>query len=272
MPFAELDKFDLFYETRGAADKPALVLIPGFASGAWIWFRQAAELAAHFRVITFDPRGVAKSRIRDDLAQTVSVAAIAADIKALLDHLKIEKAHVLGASFGGFVAQQFALNHSNRLNKLVLVCTTAGGKNHVKPDLEILRAFAPNPNLTIGEHIRKFLRPGFSDDFASANADQIEAVCRLREANVVPEKVYAAQLTAAFTFDADAHISQIAAPTLIVTGDQDSVVPAANSENLASQIPNAQLKIVKGGGHLFFIEKAGQFNRIVMEFCQNRER
>ncbi len=269
MSFVKLNEFDLFYETRGAADKPALVLIPGFASGAWIWFRQVAELAEHFQVITFDPRGVAKSGIADDLAHTVSVAAIADDVAALLDFLRIEKAHVLGASFGGFVAQQFALDHHNKLDKLVLVCTTAGGKNHVKPDLEILRAFAPNPNLTVGEHIRKFLRPGFSDGFARANANQIEAVCRLREANVVPEKVYAAQLAAAFTFDADAQISQIAAPTLVVTGDQDNVVPAPNSENLASRIPNARLQIVKGGGHLFFIEKPFEFNQLVGDFFNN---
>lgn len=266
MAFARLDNFDLYYETHGAATNPALVLIPGFASGAWIWQRQIEDLSERFFVVAFDPRGVSNSKIAERLAETVSVRTIADDVAKLLDWLDINKATIAGASFGGFVAQEFALRYPERLDKLILVCTTAGGANHVKAELEILRAFAPDPELSLSEHIKKFMRPAFSAEFNRRSANEIEAVCRLREMNPVPEKVYAAQLAAAFTFDSSSRIQEIKAPTLVVTGDQDAVVPPQNSENLARSIPNAALRIVENGGHLFFIEKATEFNRIVADF------
>ena len=129
----------LYYESRGAGEP--LVLIPGFAAGAWTWFEQIEELAKTFRVITFDPRGVSRSPLGENPAEAISLAANASDIADLLDFLEIEKANVLGVSFGGFVAQEFALKFPERLNKLVLACTSFGGKNHVAPDLEVLAAF-----------------------------------------------------------------------------------------------------------------------------------
>src|SRR5687767_13928695 len=94
---------NLFYKTHGAGD--ALILIPGFASGAWTWFCQTEELSKGFRVITFDPRGIGASG--GDL-QNLSIQTFVEDVLLILDDLKIEKANVLGASFGGFVAQEFA--------------------------------------------------------------------------------------------------------------------------------------------------------------------
>ncbi|MGI8641238.1 MAG: alpha/beta fold hydrolase [Pyrinomonadaceae bacterium] len=82
----------------------------------------------------------------------------------------------------------------------------------------------------------------------------------------MPENVYLAQFQSAAAFDAEARISQIKAETLILTGDADVVVPPQNSVNLARAIPNAKLEIVKNAGHLFFIEKADEFNRIVSQF------
>src|SRR4051812_17732088 len=100
---------NLFYETHG--DGQPLILIPGFASGAWTWFCQTSELAKDFRVITFDPRGIGKSKIETATAdaQNLSIETFAGDVLRVLDDLKIEKANVLGASFGGFVAQELAI-------------------------------------------------------------------------------------------------------------------------------------------------------------------
>ncbi len=223
MPFAKLDDFEIYYESHGAGEP--LVLIPGFASGAWNWFKQTDELARNFRVITFDPRGVAHSKIADNLVSTVSIQTIADNAANLLDELNIKKATILGVSFGGFVAQEFALKYSERLDKLILACTSFGGANHVLPAPEVLSAFASTDNLNTAECIRKFMRPAFSSEFAARNADEVEKVCVLREQNSVPEKVYLQQLSSATTFDTEMQISQIEAETLILTGNADVVVP-----------------------------------------------
>lgn len=257
----------LFYETCGGG-KP-LILIPGFASGAWSWFRQTAELAKDFRVITFDPRGIGKSKIEnsEDLTN-LSMQTFVEDVLQILDELKVEKANVLGASFGGFVAQELALKFPGRLDKLILACTTFGGANHVRPSSEILRSFTPNPNLTVAERIRKFIRPAFTDEFNLAHADEVEKVCVLRETNEIADTVYFAQLHAAFTFNTEDKISTVENETLVITGDKDIVVPMRNSVNLAEKLPNADLKVIENGSHLFFIENADEFNRSVKGFLK----
>ncbi|HVE58312.1 MAG TPA: alpha/beta hydrolase, partial [Pyrinomonadaceae bacterium] len=165
--------FELYFETHGNG-KP-LILIPGFASGGWTWFRQIEEFAKDFRVITFDPRGIGKSKIEDaDDLTNLSMQTFVADVLQVLDELKIEKPNVLGASFGGFVAQELALQFPERVDKLILACTTFGGANHVRPSDEILRSFTPNPNLTVAERIRKFIRPAFTDEFNSEHTDEVE--------------------------------------------------------------------------------------------------
>ncbi len=256
----------LFYESHGAGEP--VVLIPGFASGAWAWKWQADDLSKQFRIITFDPRGVSRSRVSG--GETISLQTIAGDIVDLLDDLKIEKASVLGASFGGFVAQEFALSFPERLNKLILACTSFGGANHVAPDLEILMSFVSTDDLNKSERIQKFIIPAFTPEFRARRAETIEEVCKLRARNAVPENVYLAQLQAATTFDAEARVAQIKAETLILTGDKDVVVPPQNSYNLAKAIPNATLKIIENGSHMFFIEKAAEFNEIVSQFLSGQ--
>jgi pimeloyl-ACP methyl ester carboxylesterase len=258
---------NLYYETHGAG--APVILIPGFASGAWNWFRQTAELSKDFQVITFDPRGIGGSNTGNpsDLAN-LSMETFVEDVLQILDELKIEKANVLGASFGGFVAQEFALSFPERLNKLILACTSAGGPNHVKPDIEILRSFSPDPNLTVGERIRKFIRPAFTDEFNAEQADEVEKVCRLREMNEVADALYFAQLQTAFTFDTENKLGAIENETLVITGDRDIVVPMQNSVKLAERMPNAKLKTIENGSHLIFIENAAEFNRTVTDFLK----
>ncbi len=241
-------------------------MIPGFASGAWTWFRQIEDLSKEFQVITFDPRGIGNSKASDEDLQNLLMKNFVEDVLRILDELKTEKVNVLGASFGGFVAQEFALCFPERINKLILACTTAGGKKHVKPDIEILRSFTPDPNLSVGESIRKFIRPAFTNEFNEQHADEVENVCRMREQSVVSDAVYMAQLNVAFTFDSSEKLNEIQNETLVITGDNDSVVPMENSVNLAEKIPNARLEIIENGSHLFFIENADEFNQAVKEF------
>lgn len=252
----------LFIQTHGSG--APLLLIPGFASGIWGWFRQIDELAKDFTVITFDPRGIGRSRT---LNPTVySMDSFVDDIVEVLNRTENVTASMVGASFGGFVAQEFAYRFPERLNKLVLACTTSGGVKHVRADAEIMGSFTPDPAMTVGERIRRFIRPAFSEEFNTSHAAVVEDVCRMREDNPVDESLYMAQLTGAFAFDATAKLGEIKAPTLVISGDRDRVVPVENSHRLASGIPNARLEIVEGGSHMFFVENADEFNVRVRNF------
>ena len=226
MPKVPIDGFQLYYESAG--DGEPLVLIPGFGSGASLWSRQIGPLARHFRVVSFDPRGVAQSD-KPEGAQTISL--LADDLAELLRFLSIAKTHVVGVSFGGFVAQEFALRYPQMTRKLVLCCTSFGGPNHVGPAPEVMS---------------EIMQP--------------------RAAGDVSEEMYRVQLQAAVGFNAEDRLSAIKSPTLIVSGDADVIVPVQKSHNLARQIPNAELRLVSGGTHTFFIEQADEFNQVLTEW------
>jgi len=254
----------LAFETAGAGEP--LVLIPGFASGIWSWHHQVGPLAEEFNVITFDPRGVANSKIID--GPPGSIAQIAEDVSALIDHLGFGVAHILGISFGGFVAQDLAVRFPSKVKKLVLACTSYGGPGHVAPSPEVLSAFASTKGLNSPERIRQYLTMAFRPDFVAAHPEIVDDFCDARERNSVPEEVYVEQLTSAVSFDFAAEAVNIKAPTMVLTGDADAIVPTQNSANLAAAISGAELKIVDGGGHMFFVERAAEFNHAVIEFLK----
>ena len=226
MPKVPIDGFQLYYESEG--DGEPLVLIPGFASGCSIWQKQVGPLARHFRVITFDPRGVSRSD-QPEGPQTISL--LADDVATLLKLLHIESAHVVGVSFGGFVAQEFVLRYPQMVRKLVLCCTSFGGPAHVVPAPEIMA---------------EIVQP--------------------RATSEVSEQTYLRQLHAVTAFNVEDRLAAIECPTLIVSGDADVIVPVQNSYNLAKRIPNAELKIIGGGSHIFFIEQPDEFNHAVIRF------
>jgi pimeloyl-ACP methyl ester carboxylesterase len=263
MPQLTLGDVDLHYEVHGQGEP--LVLIAGFAAGAWTWFKQVAAFAEHFRVITFDPRGIGKS---DYSARPSDMRLMADDVAGLLRGLAIESAHILGASFGGFVAQEFALAYPEMTRNLVLCCTSFGGPNHVAPATETLTALISGDGFNTEDRVRRNLMPAFSPDFACDHSTEVEQTVKLRMANPVSEETYRAQLMAALGFNAEPRLPAIKSPTLIVSGGADAIVPAQNSQNLAAKIPGSQLLIVEGGSHLFFIERSEDFNRIIIEFLK----
>lgn len=264
MPKVPVGDIQLYYEISGEGEP--LLLIPGFAAGRWLWFQQVETLARHFRVITFDPRGVSDSD-KPEGPQTISL--IADDVAALLDALEIQSCHILGASFGGFVAQEFALKYPTRTRKLILCCTSFGGPNHVLPDPETLLAFASTRGLNSEERVRQNLLLAFTPEFVRTQPAEIDTVVRLRATNEVPEHIYMSQLQAAVGFNAEDRLATMACPTLVLSGDADAIVPVENSKRLAQKIPAAQLRIIEGGSHTFFIERPKEFNRVVAEFLRS---
>jgi pimeloyl-ACP methyl ester carboxylesterase len=261
VPTTSVNGLNLYYEIEG--DGEPLVLIPGFAVGRWIWFKQTDELAQDFRVITFDPRGVSAS---DKPEGPQSIALLADDLAHLLQAIGVTSAHIVGASFGGFVAQEFALKYPSMVRKLVLCCTSSGGPNHVVPAPETLQAIASTKGLNSEERMRANLLMAFTPEYVRTQVDEVERIVHLRATNDVPEHVYLGQLQAAMNFNAEERVERIENPTLVLTGDADVIVPAQNSRNLAAKIPNATLCVIEGGSHTFFIEQAREFNHLVKEF------
>jgi len=254
---------DLHHEERG--NGAPLVLIPGLAAGGWIWFKQIEALSEYFRVITFDPRGIGTTPSN---SEQLTIPLLANDVAALLRKLGIERAHVLGASFGGFVAQEFAATHPEMTRSLVLSCTSFGGPNHVPASMDTIAAIASTNGFNTEERIRRILLPAFSPDFVREHPEEIEYTMKLRLSTFVSEETYRSQVAAAVNFNAEPKLETITAATLIVSGDSDAVVPLQNSRNLASKISGAELAIIEGGSHLFFIERPKEFNGIVIEFLR----
>lgn len=264
MPKIQTGEIELYYEERGTGEP--LVLIPGFSNGLWIWFKQIPALSEKFRTIVFDPRGISRSAAPDE---PITIRTIADDVASLLRALKIERAHILGASFGGFVAQEFALAYRQMTRTLILCCTSFGGPNHVPPPLTTLLAMASTKGLNAEERVRENLLLAFSPKYLEERSAEVERLIEMRAENPVPEHAYLHQLQAAMVFNTEPGIADINVPTLVITGNEDVIVPCDNSRNLASKIPNARLVIINGGSHTFFIERPEEFNRAVIEFIEN---
>lgn len=265
MPILSLPDIQLYYEEHGKG--APLVLIPGFACGSWIWFKQVGPLSQRFRVITFDPRGIGRSTVNSG---PLTMRLHADDVGSLLHELEIERAHILGASFGGFVAQEFALAYPEMTRTLSLCCTSFGGPSHVAPSLETLTAITSTDGFNTKERIRRILIPAFSPEFVSEHPEEVDHTVNLRLASPLTEELYRAQIAAAVSFNAESRVRAIEAPTLVLTGDADAIVPAQNSHNLAANIPGSELKTISGGSHLFFIEQPSEVNQIVTDFLEGK--
>jgi pimeloyl-ACP methyl ester carboxylesterase len=261
MPKIQVGDIQLNYEVYGEGEP--LVLVPGFRTGLWLWFKQIETFAQKYRTIVFDPRGIGAS---DALSGPVSVGSLADDLAGLLIALGIKQAHILGASFGGFVAQEFAISYPEMTRSLILCCTSFGGPRHLLPSVDTLQALAAIGALNTEESTRKNFRIAFAPAFINERPDELDQVIRLRLSNPVSDQTHFAQLQAAATFDAEARVSEIKAPTLVITGDEDTLVPPINSHNLVKQIAGAKLVAIEGGGHMFFIEQAEKFNSAVIDF------
>ena len=262
MPIAHVSDIDLYYEEHGAG--PHLVLIEGTGYHTWMWYRQLPAFARHFRTLIYDNRGVGRS---DAPPGPYTHEQNADDLAGLLDVLGWNHTHVLGVSMGGFIAQEFALKYPQRLDALVLSATGFGGPNMVPVPPEAIKAMMPNPALTPEERIRTGMRIAFSDpNWPEQHPDEFEQIVRWRLEHVPPAEAATAQVMAGLTFNTEDRLREIRAPTLVVAGAADRVVPPRNAELLADRIPNAQLAIIPAAGHLAFIDHADAFNQIVLEF------
>jgi 3-oxoadipate enol-lactonase len=246
------------WEERG--DGAPLLLIQGLGYGRWSWAPIVPVLAERYRVLWFDNRGIGDS---DKPEGPYSARLMADDARQVLDEAGVGRAHVLGASLGGMIAQEVAAGLPERVDKLVLCCTTPGGAATVPmPDVTV-RLFAEAATLEPEVALRRFVENALAAD---ASAELIQELYELRVANPPDPAGWQAQAAAGLTFQGVD--GAITAPTLIVTGTEDNVVDPRNSDVLAERIPGAEVQRIDRTGHLFFWEQPGAFVSIVSEFLR----
>jgi pimeloyl-ACP methyl ester carboxylesterase len=262
MPKVKANGIDLNYEVHGTGQP--VILIGGLGADMFLWFRQIPELSKHFQVIAFDNRGAGES---DKPEEPYTIKMFADDTAGLLKALDVARAHVIGASLGGMVAQEFALSYPAMLNRLALVSTSFGGPNSVPTPKETLAAVlnrTGNPETDIRNSFKLFTH----DQWCDAHPDLVDQYVKWRVAHPQPVAAYQRQAMAPLAFNAEERVSQIAAPTLVAHGSDDRVVPVENARRLAAKIPNAKLMVFEGGGHAFTIEQADEFNSAVIQFLK----
>jgi 3-oxoadipate enol-lactonase len=224
-------------------------------------------LADEFRVVVFDNRGVGDS---DAPEGPYSVTQLATDAVAVLDAAGIETAHVLGVSLGGFIAQELALAHPDRVDKLVLVSTAPGSvpPSHPMPERGV-EAFARFQELDREAGLRLMVENSLGDHGVRERPELAEEIYRYRLERAPSLAAWQAQAYAGATFDAYDRIPEIAAPTLVIQGGGDTVVNPLNGELLAERIPNARLHLVPERGHLVLWQEAAMLAPIVRQFLRS---
>lgn len=246
------------YDIQGKG--PPLLLIGGLGFGRWCWFKQVPALSRHFRIITFDIRRT------QNLANGVD--DLSAKVAMLLEHLGIKKTHVLGTSLGGFVAQKLALERPDLVERLVLVCTSYGGRGPQPMSPQVLGSMFGWGSLSPESAVRRGLETAASVAYRSGHSEEFEQIVRWRLADSPSLPNFYQQAMAGARFDASREVRSIVSPTLVIHGADDCYVPVANAVALAETIPGAKLRILEDAAHLVFIEQAKEVNKQVISFLK----
>jgi 3-oxoadipate enol-lactonase len=263
MPIMKIDNFEMYYEIHGEENKVPLVLIMGLSGDILGWMFQIPEFSKKYRVIAFDNRDAGRTS-KTDVSYTVDTCA--EDTYNLLNKLGVEKAHVLGASMGGMIAQTFAIMHPEIVRSLILACTIPRGPIGLS-------------NLTIWKELAKskpqelFLKDLLVRTFTPETLENEEFVKTslnwyLKHPYPQPPEAFIRQCEAIEKFNVLERLKEINVPTLVIVGGRDILTPIWYSEEIASRIPNAELKVIPGCAHAFFLEKPEEFNRAIIEFLE----
>jgi len=263
MPRANNGAVTLAYEVSGPPDAPTVVLVEGLGYGRWMWNWQVDALADGYETVVWDNRGTGDS---DAPEGPYTIGEMAGDLEAVLDDHGAESAHVVGASMGGMIAQEYALGY-DRAASLALLCTSPGGAEAVETPPEVRERILSVPEeLDKREAIRYKMAPALSDGFAADNEELVERIVDWRLESDADDPAREAQAAAVAAFDAGDRLDGLDSPTLIMHGTDDRVLPVGNAELLHGRIPGSELELFEDGPHLFFIERAEEVNRRLLSF------
>ena len=267
MPIAKVGDINIEYYVEG--EGPPLLMIMGWIGNAAFWGEAFLErLRPHFQTIRFSNRGTGLS---DKPGGDLTVPIMAEDAASLLEELGIGRAHVLGISMGGMIAQELALNHGQLVQGLVqglvLGCTNCGFSHSAPTHPEVMTKLAQIGTGTPQDRIRQYLLAAVTPDFLDTEEEALlNWITESFLAAPTPWETIGRQFMAMQAFDTYERLPQVQAPTLIIHGDQDLMVPVENAEVLRRRIEGSQVRIVPGVGHMFFWEKPEESAGAIVEF------
>ena len=241
MAWAELTDVRCYYEVLGQGDP--LLLIPGLGMTCRGWDPILPELARHFTLILPDNRGsglsIAKRRPR-------STADLSVDFVELLDHLQLDRAHVIGLSFGGIVAQRLAIDHPSRVDRLVLISCAERFSPYLRQVAMLLRhGLRPFPSDLVTRVVELL---STSPQFLDANEQLVEQRVGAK-ATVAQRRSVAMQLRCLPHSEVPPDEFRIRRPTMVIAGEDDRLIPAHYARKMAERIPGSRFLLIRGGGH-----------------------
>jgi 3-oxoadipate enol-lactonase len=257
MSFARNKGARIYWDEQGSGEP--LLLIMGLSYPSYMWHRSRPVFAKNYRTIALDNRGVGQSDVPSGV---YSIPLMASDAAAVLDAAGIESAHLFGASMGGMIAQEFALQYPHRVRSLILGSTAAGGPHAVQAQPEALEALLRRD--VTPEQSKEAIIPFIYDPATPRERIDEDMVIRMKW--YPTPQGYMGQLQGIFGWEASSRLAQITAPTLVIHGESDRLVPPANARLIAERIPGAKLVLIPHAGHIFETDQPAAAHHAILEF------
>jgi len=262
MSFVENQGAKIYWDEQGSGEP--LLLIMGLSYPSYMWHRTRPVLAKNYRTIAFDNRGVGQSDVPPGV---YSIPLMASDAAAVLDAAGVENAHVFGVSMGGMIAQEFALQYPKRVRSLVLGCTASGGPHAIQAEAAALQTLM-RQGMT-PEEAKEAIIP-FIYDVATPR-ERIDEDMAIRMKWYPTPQGYMSQLQGIIAWEAYSRIAQITAPALVIHGETDRLVPAANSRLIAERLPHAKLVLIPHASHIFETDQPGAAHQAIVDFLASQQ-
>jgi pimeloyl-ACP methyl ester carboxylesterase len=257
---AELTDARCYYELIGSGDP--LVLIPGLGTTCAVWDGVAPVLAESFSLVLLDNRGVGRSAPK---APPRSLRDMAVDVIELMDHVQIERAHIMGLSLGGMIAQQVALDHPSRVDRLVLASCTNRFGPYLREMARLLGHAVRHFPSSIFRRTIELL--GTAPEYLDAHTEEIEHKIATARRSGIPRSAVVKQLRCLGSHDVDKEPEyRITAPTLVLAGDQDMLIPACYARQMSRDIGGSEFKLLAGCGHNPFTEQPDVVVPLIVDF------
>jgi len=273
--FAEVNGIRICYEMHGEGNP--LILVHGWGGTKEGWFVHIDALSKHFRVITFDNRGAGKSD-HPNIPYTMDMYAD--DIYGLLEFLKIEKTHIIGASLGGMIVLNFILKYPDKVNKVVLMNTWPGFPNEQGPEIykeskiTYYKELEKDPLNTF----LKSTKSSFSREFWKKMVENpkrkffdLWSVEDLIERDLKSQYTPQDNENAAYAVkghNVQDRLHEIKSETLILCGAKDRIAPLSVNKKMLEKIPNSTLKVIEDARHSLPLEKTPEVNNILVDFLK----
>jgi pimeloyl-ACP methyl ester carboxylesterase len=258
MAFVQNQGVKIYWDEQGQGEPVLLIMGLGYPSDAW--YRTRPVLAAKYRVIVFDNRGIGRS---DMPPGPYPIATMASDALAVLDAAGVDQAHAYGISMGGMIAQELTLTHPERVRSLILGCTASGGPTAVRAEPEVNQMLMNRGNMTPDEAAEAAIPFIYDPGTPRAKIDEDLAV---RRPWLPRPEAYIAQLQGILAWEAYSRLPHIKTPTLVIHGETDRLVPAGNGKLIAERIPGAKLVVLPHASHIFPTDQSEAANRAILDF------